>query len=243
VRIIAATHRDLDSAISAGRFREDLFYRLNVFPVQMPPLRERLEDLPVLIEHLVQRQEQMAGRHIKLDKQAMNCLARNPWPGNVRELSNLLERLAVLFPERTISADDLPERYRNRGAAVWIGSGVSVVPSHAAAAAVSTAQACATPVASIHDSMDSIDFVDTDSRVEAREALGAEDAAAAEGGTIDGTLPQGGIDLKNHMSTIEIGLIRKALRDADGTVAGAARLLNIRRTTLVEKLRKYHLSA
>jgi sigma-54 specific flagellar transcriptional regulator A len=203
----------------------------------MPPLRERLEDLPVLIEHLGQRQEQMAGRHIKLDKQAMNCLARNPWPGNVRELSNLLERLAVLFPEQTISADDLPERYRNQGAAAWIGSGVSVLPSQAATAARSVAQACAAPVASIRDAIDSvesIDFVD---------AIEVEDVADAEGGTADGTLPHGGIDLKNHLSAIEIGLIRKALRDADGTVAGAARLLNIRRTTLVEKLRKYHLSA
>ena len=71
---------------------------------------------------------------------------------------------------------------------------------------------------------------------------GAEDSTAAEAGSAE-TLPHGGIDLKNHMSAIEIGLIRKALRDADGTVAGAARLLNIRRTTLVEKLRKYHLSA
>jgi sigma-54 specific flagellar transcriptional regulator A len=255
VRIIAATHRDLDSAISAGRFREDLFYRLNVFPVQMPPLRERLEDLPVLIEHLGQRQEQMAGRHIKLDKQAMNCLARNPWPGNVRELSNLLERLAVLFPEQTISADDLPERYRNQGAAAWIGSGVSVLPSsQAATAARSAAQACAAPVASIRDAIDSVDsinFVDCRrTRDEAardadaaRDPLEAEDVADAEDGTADGTLPHGGIDLKNHLSAIEIGLIRKALRDADGTVAGAARLLNIRRTTLVEKLRKYHLSA
>src|SRR5579859_2724190 len=198
VRIIAATHRDLDSAISAGRFREDLFYRLNVFPIQMPPLRERLEDLPVLIEHLVQRQEQMAGRHIKLDKQAMNCLARNPWPGNVRELSNLLERLAVLFPEQTISADDLPERYRNQGAAAWISSGVSLLPSLAATATVSTAQACAAPLASIRDS---IDFVDGHDAV--REVIEAEDAAA-EGGTTDGTLPQGGIDLKNHLSAIEI---------------------------------------
>jgi sigma-54 dependent transcriptional regulator, flagellar regulatory protein len=247
VRIIAATHRDLDSAISAGRFREDLFYRLNVFPVQMPPLRERLEDLPVLIEHLVQRQEQMAGRHVRLDKQAMNCLARNPWPGNVRELSNLLERLAVLFPLQTISADDLPERYRNHGAAAWIGSGVSVAaspaaslaPSPAATAAVSAAQACAAPVASIRDS---IDFLDSGTAREA-DVVEAEDAAAAEDDTADGTLPNGGIDLKNHLSAIEIGLIRKALRDADGTVAGAARLLNIRRTTLVEKLRKYHLSA
>jgi sigma-54 specific flagellar transcriptional regulator A len=214
--------------------------------VQMPPLRERLEDLPVLIEHLVQRQEQMAGRHIKLDKQAMNCLARNPWPGNVRELSNLLERLAVLFPEQTISADDLPERYRNRGAAAWIGSGVSVAASPApppatlaAVAAVSAAQACAAPVAAIRDT---IDFIDGDAAREAG-AVEAEDAAGAEDGAADATLPNGGIDLKNHLSAIEIGLIRKALRDADGTVAGAARLLNIRRTTLVEKLRKYHLSA
>jgi sigma-54 specific flagellar transcriptional regulator A len=196
----------------------------------------------------VQRQEQMAGRHIRLDKQAMNCLARNPWPGNVRELSNLLERLAVLFPEQTISADDLPERYRNQGAAAWIGSGVSVLPSPAASAAVSTAQACAAPVASIRDS---IEFVDTDvrcvARNETREALEAREAIETEGTAAEAgpaeTLPHGGIDLKNHMSTIEIGLIRKALRDADGTVAGAARLLNIRRTTLVEKLRKYHLSA
>src|SRR5476649_1925033 len=164
VRIIAATHRDLDAAISEGRFREDLFYRLNVFPIQMPPLRERLEDLPVLIDHLAQRQEQIAGRRIKLDKSAINCLARNPWPGNVRELSNLLERLAVLFPEQTISADDLPERYRNRGAAAWIGSGVSVVPSHVAAVTVSAAQSCAAPVASIRDSIDFVDAVGIEAR-------------------------------------------------------------------------------
>jgi sigma-54 specific flagellar transcriptional regulator A len=94
-------------------------------------------------------------------------------------------------------------------------------------------------VASIRDSIDFVDAVG----IEAREAVGAEDAAASEGDAADATLPHGGIDLKNHMSTIEIGLIRRALRDADGTVAGAARLLNIRRTTLVEKLRKYHLSA
>ena len=124
VRIIAATHRDLDAAISGGRFREDLYYRLNVFPLQMPPLRERLEDLPVLIEHLVQRQGQIAGRHVRLDKDAMNCLARNPWPGNVRELANLLERLAILFPEQTITAADLPERYRGTGAVRWFAGGV-----------------------------------------------------------------------------------------------------------------------
>ena len=122
VRIIAATHRDLDAAIIAGRFREDLYYRLNVFPLQMPPLRERLDDLPVLIEHLVQRQGPSAGRAIRFDPSAMSCLARNRWPGNVRELSNLLERLAILFPAQTITAADLPDRYRGSAGVGWLGS-------------------------------------------------------------------------------------------------------------------------
>jgi sigma-54 specific flagellar transcriptional regulator A len=214
VRIIAATHRDLDEAIGAGRFREDLFYRLNVFPVQMPPLRDRLEDLPVLIEHLVQRQGQISGRHIRLDKEAMNCLARYRWPGNVRELSNLLERLAILFPEHTIAPADLPERYRSAGPAGWAGSGVLVVPS---VESNPDAEHCATT----HVTEEFDELLDN----------------------AETTLPRGGIDLKDHLSAIEIGLIRKALEEADGTVAGAARLLNIRRTTLVEKLRKYRLSA
>src|SRR5258708_4624295 len=128
VRIIAATHRDLDAAILAGRFREDLYYRLNVFPLQMPPLRERLDDLPVLIEHLVQRQGQVAGRAIQLDQAAMACLSRNRWPGNVRELANLLERLAILFPAQTISAADLPERYRHPAASGSLGSTERITP-------------------------------------------------------------------------------------------------------------------
>jgi sigma-54 dependent transcriptional regulator, flagellar regulatory protein len=225
VRIIAATHRDLDAAISDGRFREDLFYRLNVFPIQMPPLRERLEDLPVLIEHLVQRQGQIAGRHIKLDKEAMNCLTRNPWPGNVRELSNLLERLAILFPEQTVTANDLPDRYRSRGVAGWAGSGVRLVAPIEHVSVV--------PVARIDDSLGVLQVSEL---LESTESLDATE-------TIQGALPRGGIDLKDHLSAIEIGLIRQALEEADGTVAEAARLLKIRRTTLVEKLRKYRLSA
>jgi sigma-54 specific flagellar transcriptional regulator A len=220
VRIIAATHRDLDAAIVAGRFREDLFYRLNVFPVQMPPLRDRLEDLPVLIEHLVQRQGQGAGRHIRLDKEAMNCLARNHWPGNVRELANLLERLAILFPAQTVTAEDLPERYRSTGTGGWFGSGVRIVPPPPEADTIPSVA----PVARIEESFEGLDVTEL---VE----------------TAESALKRGGIDLKDHLSAIEIGLIRKALEEADGTVAEAARLLKIRRTTLVEKLRKYRLSA
>jgi sigma-54 dependent transcriptional regulator, flagellar regulatory protein len=238
VRIIAATHRDLDAAITAGRFREDLFYRLNVFPVQMPPLRDRLEDLPVLIEHLVQRQGQIAGRHIRLDKEAMNCLARNPWPGNVRELANLLERLAILYPEQTITASDLPERYRGTGAVGWFGSGVRLAPM--AAPAANTASAL------LEQLLEAGETANDDSEDDAMATVEAvierrEYAAATEMTGIE--LPRGGIDLKDHLSAIEIGLIRKALEEADGTVAGAARLLRMRRTTLVEKLRKYRMSA
>jgi sigma-54 specific flagellar transcriptional regulator A len=221
VRIIAATHRDLDVAISAGRFREDLFYRLNVFPVQMPPLRDRLEDLPILIEHLVHRLGQGAGHRIRLDKEALNCLARYRWPGNVRELANLLERLAILYPQQPIGAADLPERYRIAGTGNWFGSGVQIVPPPEP---VTGAEICAAPVTDAEEALDALHVA---------EILG----------TVEGALKSGGIDLKDHLSSIEIGLIRKALEEADGTVAGAARLLNIRRTTLVEKLRKYRLSA
>jgi len=218
VRIIAATHRDLDAAIVAGRFREDLYYRLNVFPVQMPPLRERLDDLPVLIEHLVQRHGHGAGRKIQLDQAAMGCLARNRWPGNVRELANLLERLAILFPAQTIGAADLPDRYRSAPAVGWLGSEVRI---DARPEPIEETAILRQPQLS-----------DLDSGTVVYEMLDT-----------DAALPRGGIDLKDHMSSIEIGLIRKALEEADGTVAGAARLLRIRRTTLVEKLRKYRLSA
>ncbi|HXP65588.1 MAG TPA: sigma-54 dependent transcriptional regulator [Steroidobacteraceae bacterium] len=226
VRIIAATHRDLDAAIIAGRFREDLYYRLNVFPLQMPPLRERLDDLPVLIDHLVQRQNLSAARPIQLDPSAMSCLARNRWPGNVRELANLLERLAILFPAQTISATDLPDRYRNAAGVGWLGSEMRID-----ARPEPLEEPAATPQ---EPAAERTTLPDRDSERES-------DALVYE--MLDPVLPQGGIDLKDHMSAIEIGLIRKALEEADGTVAGAARLLRIRRTTLVEKLRKYRLSA
>jgi sigma-54 dependent transcriptional regulator, flagellar regulatory protein len=237
VRIIAATHRDLDAAIIAGRFREDLFYRLNVFPVQMPPLRERLEDLPVLINHLVRRQGQNAGRRIRLDKGAMSCLAANRWPGNVRELANLLERLAILYPDHTVTADDLPERYRTSGTGAWFGSGMRIVNGPETVPQGSTADAPATmPALRPLEALGALGESQNDDDCETSDRL--ENVEAAN------SLPKsGGIDLKDHLSAIEIGLIRKALEQADGTVAEAARLLNIRRTTLVEKLRKYRLSA
>ncbi len=112
VRIIAATHVNLEQAIADGRFREDLFYRLNVFPIETPPLRERAEDLPLLIHDLVERLGHEGRGNIRLTNSCVDSLAQYAWPGNVRELANLIERLSILYPNGVIDAHDLPEKYR-----------------------------------------------------------------------------------------------------------------------------------
>ncbi len=105
VRIVAATHRDLRQAIRAGQFREDLFYRLNVVPIRLPPLRERLEDIPVLARHFLEkaRESGLAGK--SLDQSALERLRQHRWPGNVRELENLMRRLAALYPQEIINGE------------------------------------------------------------------------------------------------------------------------------------------
>ncbi len=112
VRIIAATHNDLEEAIAAGRFREDLYYRLNVFPVNMPPLRARTEDLPHLVTTLIKRIEAEGRGSVRLNERAVGALTGYGWPGNVRELANLIERLAILFPYGVVDVSELPERFR-----------------------------------------------------------------------------------------------------------------------------------
>jgi formate hydrogenlyase transcriptional activator len=107
VRIIAATNRDLKAAITAGTFREDMFYRLNVFPIQMPSLRERADDIPLLVDHLIQRYAKKAGKkvsNIKEDTIAM--LQAYEWPGNVRELQNVIERAVILSAGETLSVSE-----------------------------------------------------------------------------------------------------------------------------------------
>jgi sigma-54 specific flagellar transcriptional regulator A len=189
VRIIAATHRDLEAAIADGRFREDLYYRLNVFPIQMPRLADRLEDLPALAAQLLERIARLTGARIELTARALDALAGYGWPGNVRELANVLERLVILHAGRRVDVADLPERYRPG------------VPNVARLPERTIAEA------------------------------------------VDEGLPVTGFDLKDHLARVEQRYIREALSRADGTVAGAARLLGMQRTTLVEKLKKYRLAA
>jgi len=192
VRIIAATHVDLEQAIAAGRFREDLFYRLNVFPIETPPLRERAEDLPLLINDLIERLDHEGHGPIRLAPAAIESLAGYEWPGNVRELANLIERLSILYPNGVVDIQDLPEKYQ------------------------------------------------------APELLEAQPhARAAEAGAVEVAhlprLPRSGLDLKEHLTSLEHSLILQALDESNWIVAHAARRLNMGRTTLVEKMRKFGL--
>jgi sigma-54 specific flagellar transcriptional regulator A len=112
VRVVAATHRDMPDAVERGEFREDLFYRLNVFPIEMPPLRKRVTDLPRLFDELLVTHQGNERGALRISASALGALTAYSWPGNIRELSNLVERLAILKPEGMIELGDLPEKYR-----------------------------------------------------------------------------------------------------------------------------------
>ncbi len=134
-RIVAATHSDLEDAIAVGKFREDLYYRLNVFPIEMPTLRSRVEDLPLLVNDLVNRTEHERRGSIRLTPAAMDCLCRYRWPGNVRELANLIERLVILYPNGAVDAGDLPDKYRVRASEDPGAGTTEAIPGDASMAA------------------------------------------------------------------------------------------------------------
>ena len=210
VRVIAATHRNLEDAIVKGTFREDLYYRLNVFPIETPPMRERLEDLPLLIDDLIGQLERTTRGSVRLSAETVNTLRAYHWPGNVRELSNLVERLAVLHPGATVRPQDLPSRYRPAG-----------FETMEPVAEASVEQGFETIERPILAEMRVVDLLSPTKT--------------------DPVLPPAGVDLKDHIEHIEASLIKQALAQSGGVVAHAAKLLNTRRTTLVEKLRKYGL--
>lgn len=108
VRIVTATNLDMVKAVAEGRFRQDLFYRLNVFPINVPPLRERKRDIPLLLNHFLAKFSREYRRELRLTPSALELLTRHDWPGNVREMENLIERLAILIDDGTIDAQDIP---------------------------------------------------------------------------------------------------------------------------------------
>jgi formate hydrogenlyase transcriptional activator len=107
VRVVAATNRNLQEAIAAGTFRSDLFYRLNVFPIEIAPLRERREDIPVLVEYFIDRYARKAGKNIRgINKRSLELLQSYPWPGNIRELQNVIERSVIMCETENFSVDE-----------------------------------------------------------------------------------------------------------------------------------------
>jgi transcriptional regulator with PAS, ATPase and Fis domain len=116
VRLIAATNRNLEQAIAAKRFREDLYYRLNVVPIVLPPLRERREDVPLLVEHFLRKHGDAVGREVQgLTRDALDLLVGAPWPGNVRELENVIQRALLMADGPMIRAEDLPSEMSEHG--------------------------------------------------------------------------------------------------------------------------------
>ena len=206
VRVIAATHRNLETRIAEGGFREDLFYRLNVFPIEVPALRERIADIPALVETIAAQLARTGRGEVRFAAEALQALAAYRWPGNVRELTNLVERLAVLHPGGLVRVQDLPARYRSEA-----------VPAPAVALDDER------PLASLSAVAPSAPRL----------------PAAATATAVPAHLPDDGLDLRDHMAGIELKLINEALERTQGVVAHAAQLLGLRRTTLVEKLRKY----
>ncbi len=220
VRVVAATHRDLEELIKEGKFREDLFYRLNVFPIEKPALRERQEDIPLLLQELLSRLEKDHKATLRFTQRALDSLMKHSWPGNVRELSNLLERLLILHANKIVDLSDLPIKYRYLDA-----------QGHA---------------------VEQVQYSPEEEALAERDALAGmfgdepiafdEPEATVEPVSVLGQLPEEGMNLKDKLVEFEIDMIRQALDSQDGVVSHAAELLSMRRTTLVEKMKKYGLN-
>jgi sigma-54 specific flagellar transcriptional regulator A len=197
VRIIAATHRNLEEMIVAETFREDLFYRLNVFPIEVPSLDERREDIPLLLTEIIARLENEKRGSVRFNSAAIMSLCQHRWAGNVRELANLVERMSILHPHGVIGPNDLPPKFCHVDVSDEVFDMPEIVEQDAGPALVN---------------LNAIPL-----------------------------LPENGIDLKEYLTGLEQSLIQQALDDSGGVVARAAERLSIRRTTLVEKMRKYEM--
>ena len=220
VRVIAATHRNLEARIAEGKFREDLYYRLNVFPIDVPSLRERADDIPALVDTIAAQLARTGRGEVRFSRESLQALSSYPWPGNVRELTNLIERMAVLHPGGLVRVQDLPARYRGDFPIPTVSEEED--ERHQLHLAIHNLPAAAPAAAP-----------------ERSQPVESAPAQSTAGAPAPAELPDDGLDLKEHMARIELKLISDALERTQGVVAHAAQLLGLRRTTLVEKLRKY----
>jgi sigma-54 specific flagellar transcriptional regulator A len=238
VRVVAATHKDLEQEVEAGRFREDLYYRLNVLPLTTPPLRERREDVPALVRHFAKLHASRGQPPIEPTPALIQALMGYQWPGNIRELSNLMARFSALFAGRKVCLGDIPREMLPKG----LRNAPGVQDS-------ATARATQPPAAQPPDEQDALlDIITPAEPIVAspsRPLLAPGDynpvedlIALAQGAPL---VVLDGVPLKKRLTDIERALIEQALEQADGNVSKTARLLSVQRTTLIEKINKYDL--
>jgi sigma-54 specific flagellar transcriptional regulator A len=222
VRVVAATHRDLETEIQAGRFREDLYYRLNVLPVVTPPLRDRPDDVPELLAFFAKKCANYGQQPIRFKPDFLEALQKYPWPGNVRELSNLVDRFSTLYAGQELDLRAIPP--------TLLPKGLVSAQAELQAKAPLLAKLEMTPPPEVLAEM--------------------PDAAEPEENDIEGIimlaqgmpqLPPEGLSLKERMAQIERSIIEQALSRNSGNVSRTAKLLNLQRTTLIEKINKYEL--
>jgi len=227
VRIIAATHQNLEEMIAAGGFREDLFYRLNVFPIETPSLRERKEDIPLLLNELLARFEHEQNKTVRFTERAIESLMEHPWAGNVRELSNLIERMLIMYSEQIVDVAELPQKYQHVEVEVYNPEYPEELQEQDA----------------INALFAGFDYGDEEKDDESSPI--EKDTVANQTEPLIQTntdlLPDEGLNLKEHLADLEVSLINQSLMMHDYVVARAAETLGMRRTTLVEKMRKYDL--
>ncbi len=224
IRVIAATHRDLEESIEAGEFREDLFYRLNVFPIEMPSLKDRPEDIGDLLDFLFKKIQDEGRKIPRLTEKSMIALQHYSWPGNVRELGNLVERLSILFPDLPVDYEDLPRKYQ-----IDFPENAQLIKS------TPTQEGGEKKSLSVQE--ESL----PEPELKEENTVSAPDITEAELNVPTANLKEG-IDLKSYLVEMEVQLIQQALAQTEGNVSQAAKLLQTNRTTLVEKIRKYELT-
>jgi len=227
VRVIAATHRDLETEIQAGRFREDLYYRLNVLPVVTPPLRERPQDIPELLIFYASHFKSPQSQAIRFNPAFLDALVNYAWPGNVRELTNLMDRFSTLYAGQELDIRSIPPSLLPKGL-------VPVQESMLLQMGPCVSQDM-TPPPEVLAEMGELSMVDQpepqDNEIESIIML-------AQGMP---HLPPEGMSLKDRLAEIERNIIEQALERSQGNVSRTAKLLNLQRTTLIEKINNYDL--
>ena len=239
VRVIAATHQNIESLIDEGRFRKDLYYRLNIMPVEVQPLAERVKDIPVLIEHFARQQAQGAKAPISISQASMELLSNYDWPGNVRELSNLIDRYTTLYAGQEVDLRSVPVSMVPAGIKKLMERDCIGVANRAQLGNIETK-----PSARKLKFVKEENFRLSSIKTKAKESSILDSPidevqrviALAQGGQ---DFPDEGVELKQRLLEIETHLISEALSKAKGNVSKTARLLSLQRTTLIEKINKY----